>query len=288
MIQENDSISKSASRADSATTALPTSARTERETTMRTIEQHVDLAASPEAVFRALTDAAEITRWFAPDAKVTPGQGGKIWIAWPGGMEGESDIEVWDPPRRVKLRNKVPGETQPSLVAVDYRIEARKDGGSTLRLVHSGFGAGAEFDREYDETTRGWLTFFGNLRHYLARHGGVPCRQLQLPTMIQASIADAYETLLSRLGVSASGLQAGDRFEGALGGERIFGRVDAALPPYSFGLVVEPWNDAMLRVNFEHCGGPLMAWAVVLGYGVADERLDSIEAALKSVLATLG
>jgi uncharacterized protein YndB with AHSA1/START domain len=43
----------------------------------RTIEMSLEIAASPEAVWRALTDAKELARWFPLNADIEPrvGQG---------------------------------------------------------------------------------------------------------------------------------------------------------------------------------------------------------------------
>ena len=58
----------------------------------RSIEKAVTIDAAPDAVWKALTDAEEITRWFAPDARVTPGQGGKVWLSWGEGMGAPTGI----------------------------------------------------------------------------------------------------------------------------------------------------------------------------------------------------
>ena len=57
----------------------------------RDIQLSVELDASPEDVFRAVTDGTEIAKWLAPEARVTPPDGGKkgtIWVSWGEGMEG--------------------------------------------------------------------------------------------------------------------------------------------------------------------------------------------------------
>ena len=41
-----------------------------------------------------------------------------------------------------------------------------------MRLVHSGFGAGAEWDDEFDSISNGWKFERRGLRHYLQRHFG--------------------------------------------------------------------------------------------------------------------
>jgi uncharacterized protein YndB with AHSA1/START domain len=54
-------------------------------------------------VWRALTEAEELTRHFPLEARVTPGVGGSIWISWGGAWNGELRIEIWDPPSRLRL-----------------------------------------------------------------------------------------------------------------------------------------------------------------------------------------
>ena len=48
--------------------------------------------ASLDAVWRALTEADELRRWFPVDARVSPGVGGSIWLSWGDGAEGEAPI----------------------------------------------------------------------------------------------------------------------------------------------------------------------------------------------------
>ena len=48
----------------------------------RSITKEVRIDAPVEAVWKALTDAAELTRWWPLDAKVKPGPGGFIWMSW--------------------------------------------------------------------------------------------------------------------------------------------------------------------------------------------------------------
>ena len=51
----------------------------------RDIVLSVELDASPEEVFRAVTDGTELAKWLAPEARGTAPEGGKkgsIWISW--------------------------------------------------------------------------------------------------------------------------------------------------------------------------------------------------------------
>ena len=135
----------------------------------RAIERTVEIDAPVEAVWKAISEGEELAKWFALDARVKPGVGGEVWLSWPG-MEGASPISVWEPGKRLQTRE----EHGPVLMTVDWHLEA-KGGKTILRLVHSGFGADAAWDDQYDDTSRGWAVFVGNLKHYLERHRGAPC-----------------------------------------------------------------------------------------------------------------
>lgn len=142
--------------------------------TERSIDRSITVQASPDAVWRALTEASELECWFPLHASVTPGVGGGILLSWGPGAEGESPIEVWEPQRHLRTAQEFSGgENAPPLrIAVDFYIEAAGGGTTVVRLVHSGFQAGADWDAQYDALDGGWTYFLYNLRHYLERHAG--------------------------------------------------------------------------------------------------------------------
>ena len=55
----------------------------------RRLEKQIEVAASPAEVWKALTDPAELARWFPLEARVTPGERGKIFLSWGPDCEGE-------------------------------------------------------------------------------------------------------------------------------------------------------------------------------------------------------
>lgn len=162
----------------------------------RSIVSEIEINATIEAVWKALTEAEEITRWFSEEARVTPGVGGSFWVSW-GGQAGESRVEVWEPGRRLLLRNLPPeaneacaGEQYDDKTAAEtrmiqeYTLETR-GGRTVLRLVDSGIPDSPEWEGMYDGKTRGWEMFFHALRHYLEsatvvyflyRRSNPPCR----------------------------------------------------------------------------------------------------------------
>jgi uncharacterized protein YndB with AHSA1/START domain len=50
--------------------------------TKRAADVSLEIAASIEDVWRALTDPQELRRWFPLDATVTPGEGGRMFLSW--------------------------------------------------------------------------------------------------------------------------------------------------------------------------------------------------------------
>ena len=209
----------------------------------RRFETEIEIKAPVESVWKALTDAEELTRWFPQQASVSPGAGGKIALSWPGIAEWNLNIETWKPNEYLRASYdlqadvivKTDEQTEPAIklmdadrtkplqLAVDYFLEGR--GGTTvLRLVHSGFGSGSPWDEEYDGISSGWLKELRALRHYLEFHHGqsrhVGWARVTLPA--QTSTASAWQRLSSEQGawLKTARLhpQEGDHCEIRLGG----------------------------------------------------------------------
>jgi hypothetical protein len=56
---------------------------------MRFASSVVNASRSAAVAKRTSTDGEELKRWFPLDARVTPGEGGKIWVSW---GEGRYDV----------------------------------------------------------------------------------------------------------------------------------------------------------------------------------------------------
>lgn len=244
------------------------------EKNTRDIELSVDLDASPEDVFRAVTDGTELAKWLAPEARVTPPEGatkGRVWVSWGEGMSAEHEIEIFDPPRRMRHPSGQSGATKAPLY-VDWSIEAREGGKATLRLVHSGFSASADWDDEYDAHERGWRLMLQNLRHYFERHAHEPTVHLPFMAKIESPRASIWPALLAELGFAATP-KVGDRFRFTTPkGETLTGVVDLVTDSRDLALVVSEYDDALLRFNLEgKADAPsTFVYAYVIVYG--DER----------------
>ena len=126
--------------------------------TVRPFRVEVTVDAPRDAVWRALTDPAEIRRWFGWDYEGLDDEIRFIFV----------DHAKQEPPGRI--------------VFEEYQvIELEEDGPRTIvRVVKPGPLAGVSWDDLYDEVIQGWRTFFQQLRHQLERHPGAERRTVYL------------------------------------------------------------------------------------------------------------
>ncbi len=244
----------------------------------RVVEQTIRIKASPGAVWKSLTDADALTRWFPLDARVTPGVGGSIWMSWGSLYEGDATIEVWEPGEHLRSRFPVVGSK--GALATDYYLQG--DGGATiLRVVTSGFGEGEDWDDAYEGVRFGWAFELEGLRHYLENHRGERRIVGRVQRQFDFDKAEQWDRLLSSGGflVSADGaaLQTGP-YSATMGGEPFTGTIINFTPPTQLVATIQELNNAVFRIELgTHGPGDLWVWLST--YGVEEERVRELERA---------
>lgn len=262
----------------------------------RSVEKELEIDAPLEAVWKALTDAEEVKRWFALDARVSPGVNGSLWWGWGEGVEWPSKIEIWEPNRHLRATytfapTREKGSEFPSPLAMDFYLESR--GGKTvLRVVHSGFGKGPGWDDEYDGVSRGWTVELRSLRHYLENHCGTPRAVALVRHRTDVPHAEAWKRLLSPQGLLREGslenLREGDRYSiTAATGDRLEGVVQFLAPPQGFSGTVEKLNKALFRVHLEELLGVRQAWVWLSTYGLPRKEVDAFRDRWQNLLDKL-
>jgi uncharacterized protein YndB with AHSA1/START domain len=106
------------------------------------IERTMELHAEPERVWRAITDPAELSRWFGTEAELDLRPGGVGYFGWPEEGRFHCLVEVVEPPTRLSWRWSGPADTPVSdsdSTLVEWTLARRADGGTPQRLVDSGF-----------------------------------------------------------------------------------------------------------------------------------------------------
>lgn len=253
----------------------------------RSLETTIDIAAPADSVWKALTDANELTNWFPLEAHVTPGVGGAIRQSWRGHWQGEERIEIWEPNRhlRTSMPGPFPGGDPAAVpVAIDYHLEA--NGPATrLRLVHSGFSNDPKLDDLYDGTRRGWAFELRGLRHYLQRHPGTKRHVAWAKAEGDISVAEAWKHVTSPLGLlkhgTLQGMSEGDHYAITTApGDRLEGAVQILDIPHAFAAVVANKSDALLRLRVDRyafMGGKTEINLWLSSYGRPEEEVQAFE-----------
>jgi uncharacterized protein YndB with AHSA1/START domain len=126
--------------------------------------KEIFIRATPERVFRALTEKADLEAWFVKEATIDLRVGGALRLFWdPESVEG-TFLEI-DPPRRVVFT----WDERPAIAGITtsaFTLTAEGDG-TLLHLVHSGFGMGETWNRLFENINGGWNVELENLRRYL-------------------------------------------------------------------------------------------------------------------------
>jgi len=268
----------------------------------RAFEMSLDLPASPDEVWRALTVADELVRWFPVDARVTPGLGGSMVWSWGESWDWATRIEAWEPGRLLRLVQEdarpydaegrpVPeGQAAPARIAIEFTLESHR-GQTRLRLVHSGFGRGAAWDDEVEGITEGWQAELASLRHYLERHRGQD-RAFRVAWLSTAlSRGEAWRRLVGPGGFQfgPDDVETGQAYSVVVpGGTRLSGTVALHLPRQTLAGTVRELDDGWFRIlTWSIPGGGTGVWAGVATYQSDSSRVDELRDHAERALRTL-
>lgn len=235
----------------------------------RAFEMTIEVAVSPDAVWQAITDPKELVRWFPTEANVTPGKGGRWLISWDGNWPWNTEIEIWEPNRHLRLvdRNGRPYDARgeavnesvtPLPIAIDWYIEG-KGGSTSVRLVHSGFGRGAAWDDEFEGVSYGWPQELHSLKQYLEHHRGRDRQVAWTRAVVAASPEVLWNRFTGRDGIardtSIEDLRPGDRYAMTLAtGDRLEGTVVLNRAVRGLQVTVDGWNDGIYRIWIDRVG----------------------------------
>jgi len=246
----------------------------------RSASGRIEVAASPERVWKALTDAADLVRWFPLEARVEPGEGGSIFMSWKNEFAAESRIIAWEPPRRLVTSWGWGDEADTQPQVTEYRIEAADGGRTIVNVVTSGFPDDPAWDAWVEGTKRGWLFELQSLKQYLERHDGQERDVIYLRRRTSVGAAEVWERMLGDAGLAGLAAQLNP----------LGGRVFDATVPVQYAAILDTLDGALFRVSNEPCMAPDYEREIVLwlqAWGDRRDELPAREAAWRALLEQL-
>lgn len=128
----------------------------------RTIERSIWINAPRERVWQAVTDPAQIEKWFAPGTAFSQ-NGDVISIRIDDADVDIALVEVFDPPRQLTTRS-----LSDRLITTTYRLED-ENGGTRFTVIESGLEHLTEedFRLRMQQDSHGWELALQNLNAYI-------------------------------------------------------------------------------------------------------------------------
>ena len=225
------------------------------------IETSVEIGATPEEVWEALTTGEQLDGWWigAPN-EVEPRLGGKVRQMF-GDQVSESTITAWDPPHRF-VDEGTPGPDG-VVHALEFTLEGRS-GTTTVRFVHSGF-LGDDWESEYEALSEGDPMYIHQLAEYVRFFRGRPVAVIE---HFEPGIADRQ----AAMSILRGGLGLGD---GVASGDSVR-VVPAGLPPVegfvdyvASSMIGLRTDDALYRFAFIPMGG-----GIYMGHHIYRDNVD--------------
>lgn len=200
----------------------------------RSVAAEAEVPGTPEQVWTAIATGPGISAWFVPSEVEERAGGRAVAHFGPGNtMDSVGTVSEWQPPHRFVVETR----ERPGLVASEWTVEARSGSSCVVRVVHSWFAEGADFDDEYAGHREGWQAFFRLLRLYLTHFAGETGSSFQAMGVAPEPRAAAWATFARPFGLD--GAKVGDRVAATAGLPPIAGTVVwAGTPEWAEELVV--------------------------------------------------
>ena len=130
----------------------------------------LDVAAPAEEVWRGLIEPPLIAEWYAPTARISAREGGSYNVKLHNGGEREAHIDLFQPPRRLRLIYMPPRDLPANdAVVVDDFILNTEGEIAVLRLLGSGFPQDESWDTFYQRLRSGWAAALARLKVCIER-----------------------------------------------------------------------------------------------------------------------
>lgn len=191
----------------------------------RSVQVEVEVPGTPEQVWQAIATGPGVTSWFVPTEVETDENGTPVKVVsnFGPGMESVAKVTAWEPPHRFVADSEDLGPNAPP-VATEWIVEARSGGICVVRVVHSLFASGEDWDDQLANWESGWPSFFRILRLYLTHFPGQTGMAFQRMGVAPGPVSEAWNALTGSLGLA--GAAVGERRSAAAGAPAFSGTVE--------------------------------------------------------------
>lgn len=197
--------------------------------------------ATPEQVWDAIATGPGVDSWFMGRNEIEPGVGGTTRITVGDVFTGEGTVTTWDPPRQFAYQSDK--DDDGSFMAMEFLVEGRGRGSTAVRLVHSGFLGGDDWESEFEAMRKGDPLYLRSLGVYLTHFPGRTGTPISVWATPQPSEEAVWAGLKRGLGLTGT-VAEGDVVRIALDESLVDGVVDTVLEPSFLGVRTD---DALYR-----------------------------------------
>src|SRR6266567_4151478 len=134
----------------------------------RYVQAEVEVPGTPDEVWQAIATGPGVSSWFIP---TEDREDGTVASHFGPGMDVVAKKTAWEPPHRFAAESEGFGPGSPPM-ATEWTVEARSGGTCIVRVVHSLFASGDDWDNQLEGIESGWPVFFRTLRLYLTHFSG--------------------------------------------------------------------------------------------------------------------
>jgi uncharacterized protein YndB with AHSA1/START domain len=163
----------------------------------------------PVQVFRMFTSPSGIREWLCDWATANARPGGNYYLQWNTGFVASGAFTEVQPNSEVSFTWR--GKDDPDFSQARVMLDG-EEGGTVLKIIHSGFGQGGEWENTREAVRRGWDTVLENLTHVL-EHG--PDLRIVNTPMLGITFGEYSADIAEKLNVP---VRHGLRLEGTLEG----------------------------------------------------------------------
>ena len=146
-----------------------TSTRTVSDNITRSHTEHIDLRASLEDVWHAITDIESMKKWLVQEGEFSPHIGGAFQLSMLDNSEMSGRIDIYIPNRRMRLVVALRDGAEPlSTGPITIGLQLKEiENGTTLSVTVAGIPADEDWEEDYKRSEMRWQNGLDELRSML-------------------------------------------------------------------------------------------------------------------------